>query len=76
MFICMYIITVILLVSSLFILSLPEIYIVGAIVLFVFLPFTFRKRTHSEDAYLFVTVHPVRVVPAMIKESNKNWRKM
>jgi hypothetical protein len=55
---------------------LPEIYIAGAIVLFVFLPFTFRKRTHSEDAYLFVTVNPVRVVPAMIKESNKNWRRM
>jgi len=49
---------------------------VGAIVLLVFLPFIFRKRTHSEDAYLFVTVHPVRVVPAMIKESNKNWRRM
>jgi len=71
----MYIITVILLVSSLFIFSLPDIYIVGATVLLLFLPFMFGKRTHSEDAYLFVTVHPVRVVPAMIKESNKNWRR-
>jgi hypothetical protein len=77
MFIGMYIITTILLVGGLFMLSLPDVYIAGAIVL-LFLPFifAFRKKTDSEDAYLFVTVHPTRVVPAMLKESNRNWRRM
>jgi len=76
MFFGIYIITTILLVGSLFILNLPDMYIVGAIVFLVFLPFTFtsRKKSYSEDAYLFVTVHPTRVVPAMEKESNRTRR--
>jgi hypothetical protein len=76
MFICMYIITTILLVGGLFMLSLPDVYTVGAIILFILLSFTFafRNKTDSEDAYLFVAVHPTRVVPAMIKESNRTRR--
>lgn len=73
MFICIYIITTILLIVSLFILNMPDIYIGGAIVFLTFLPFTcaFGRKAHAEDAYLFVTVHPTRVVPAMTKQLNR-----
>ncbi len=58
MFICMYIITAILFISSLFILSLPEIYIVGAIVLLVFLPFIFRKKNTLRRCIPFCNCSP------------------
>ncbi len=76
MFICMYIITTILLVGGLFMLSLPEVYTGGAIILLILLLFifAFRNKTDSEDAYIFVAVHPARVVPAMLKESNRTRR--